>query len=69
MRHYEVAGTESAKAERDFHAWLRDADHAGGRTQRGGSEWFVTSTKFLDRIARSMGLEVVVVTDVDAGDD
>jgi hypothetical protein len=29
----------------------------------------VTSTKFLDRIARSMGLEVVVVTDVDAGDD
>jgi hypothetical protein len=29
----------------------------------------VTSTKFLDRIARSTGLEVVVVTDVDAGDD
>ena len=67
LRIYPVA--ESAKAERDFHAWLRDADHAGGRTRRGGSEWFVTSTKFLDRIARSMGLEVVVVTDVDAGDD
>ena len=60
---------ESAKAEREFHTWLRDADHAAGRTQRGGSEWFVTSTKFLDRIARSMGLEVVVVTDVGAVDD
>ena len=33
LRIYPVA--ESAKAERDFHAWLRDADHAGGRTQRG----------------------------------
>ena len=50
LRIYPVA--ESAKAERDFHTWLRDADHSGGRTQRGGSEWFVTSTKFLDRIAR-----------------
>jgi hypothetical protein len=60
---------ESAKAERDFHAWLRDADHAGGRTQRAGSEWFVTSTKFLDRIARSKGLDVIVVTDVGAIDD
>ena len=67
LRIYPVA--ESAQAERDFHAWLRDADHAAGRTQRGGSEWFVTSTRFLDRIARSIGLEVVVVTDVDAGDD
>jgi hypothetical protein len=32
LRIYPVA--ESAKAERDFHAWLRDADHAGERTQR-----------------------------------
>jgi hypothetical protein len=59
----------SAKAEREFHAWLRDADHAGSRTQRGGSEWFVTSTKFLDRVARSMGLEVREVTEFEAGDE
>lgn len=60
---------ESANAERDFHAWLRDADHASGRTQRGGTEWYVTSTKFLDRIAKSKGLEVVVVTDFEAGEE
>lgn len=59
----------SAAAERDFHGWLRDADHAGSRTQRGGSEWFVTSTKFLDRIARSMGHEVREITEFDAGDE
>jgi hypothetical protein len=60
---------ESRQAERDFHSWLRDADHVGGRTRRGGSEWFTTSTKFLDRIARSKGLEVRVVTEFDAGED
>jgi hypothetical protein len=53
----------SAAAERDFHEWLRDADHAASRTRRGGSEWFVTSTKFLDRIAKSKGLEVIVVNE------
>lgn len=60
---------ESAKAEKDFHEWLRDADHAGNRTLRGGSEWFVTSTKFLDRVARSAGLEVRVINDFEAGDE
>ena len=60
---------ESAQAERDFHTWLRDADHSAGRTRRGGSEWYVTSTKFLDRIARSMDLEIRVVTEFEAGDE
>jgi hypothetical protein len=60
---------ESAQAERQFHAWLRDADHAGGRTRRAGSEWFVTSTKFLDRVARSLGLTIQVVTEFEAGDE
>lgn len=59
----------SRNAEKDFHDWLRDADHPGGRSQRGGSEWFTTSTKFLDRIARSKGLEVRVVTNFEVGDD
>jgi len=67
LRIYPAA--ESAYAERQFHAWLRDADHAGGRTSRGGSEWFITSTKFLDRIARSAGLEVRVINEFEAGDE
>lgn len=60
---------DSAPREKDFHAWLRDADHQGGRTRRGGTEWFVTSTRFLDRVARSLGLDVQVVNDLEAGDD
>lgn len=60
---------ESAKAEAGFHAWLKDADHAGNRTLRGGSEWFVTSTKFLDRIARSAGLDVLEVNEFEAGEE
>lgn len=60
---------ESAHVEQQFHAWLRDADHPGSRARRGGSEWFVTSTKFLDRVARSMGLEVQVVNKFEAGEE
>jgi hypothetical protein len=50
---------ESALVEREFHAWLLDADHARSEARRGGREWFVTSTRFLDRVARSLGLEIV----------
>ncbi|MBF6620139.1 MAG: hypothetical protein ITG02_07895 [Patulibacter sp.] len=66
LRIYPVV--ESAAAEREFHEWLRDADHERPRSQRAGAEWFVTSTKFLDRIARSKDLEVVVVNELE-GDD
>lgn len=59
---------ESAAREKDFHAWLRDADHVNGRTRRGGSEWFVTSTKFLDRVARALGLEIRAVNEIE-GDE
>lgn len=60
---------ESARAERTFHSWLRDADHSAARTRRGGSEWYLTSTKFLDRIAQSMGLEISEINSFEAGDD
>ncbi|WP_032375254.1 GIY-YIG nuclease family protein [Rhodococcoides fascians] len=56
----------SAEIERLFHSWLEDADHARSRTRRGGSEWFLTSPKFLDRIAASLQLSVIEVTDFDA---
>lgn len=56
---------ESASKEKEFHAWLRDADHSSARTRRGGSEWFVTSTKFLDRVAVALGLEVQVINEID----
>ena len=58
----------SGATEKEFHAWLTDADHGRSRSSRGGSEWFVTSTKFLDRIARSHGLTVHVINDFEAGE-
>ena len=60
---------ESAAVERQFHEWLRMADHYGARTKRGGTEWFLTSTKFLDYIAESLKLERRTVNDLEVGDD
>lgn len=59
----------SNEAEKEFHEWLRMADHQGARTRRGGTEWFLTSTKFLDHIAAHLGLEQRTVNDLDVGDD
>lgn len=54
---------DSRAMEQKFYAWLRDADHPGSRAKRGGAEWYVTSTKFLDRVARAHGLDVVEVNE------
>lgn len=61
LRIYPCDSTRNVESQ--FHSWLRDADHPGSRTRRGGSEWFVTSTKFLDRVAKSLGLQVVEIND------
>ena len=53
----------SLNAERQFHGFLRDADHDGVRGTRTGAEWFLTSLKFLDRIATTLGLEVRIIND------
>jgi hypothetical protein len=49
--------------ERQFHGFLRDADHDGTRATRTGAEWFLTSLKFLDRIATTLDLEVRIIND------
>jgi hypothetical protein len=61
MRIYPVDA--SSDAERQFHGFLRDADHDGVRGTRTGAEWFLTSLKFLDRIAKTLGLEVRIIND------
>ncbi|MBD3947555.1 GIY-YIG nuclease family protein [Nocardioides ganghwensis] len=66
LRIYEAA--ESASVEKQFHAWLNAADHSGTRTRRAGAEWFLTSTKFLDRIAQSLGLDIEIVNEFETGD-
>jgi hypothetical protein len=59
----------SLSAERHFHAFLRDADHDGVRGSRTGAEWFLTSLKFLDRVATTLGLNVRIINDFALADE
>jgi hypothetical protein len=59
----------SSGIEKQFHEWLRKADHYGARSRRAGSEWFLTSTKFLDHIAATLDLEVREVNPLEVGDE
>ncbi|WP_068430402.1 GIY-YIG nuclease family protein [Rhodococcus kyotonensis] len=68
LRVYQVDPGQSAEVEKDFHGWLDDANHDRSRSLRGGTEWFLTSTRFLDRIARTRSLTQIVVNDYEAGD-
>jgi hypothetical protein len=67
LRIYPVAA--SSHAESQFHGFLRDADHEGVRGTRSGAEWFLTSLKFLDRIATTLGLEVRIINDFAIDDE
>ncbi len=59
----------SSEAEKSVHAFLRAADHDGVRGGRLGAEWFLTSLKFLDFVAKSLRLEVRVINDFAIEDD
>jgi hypothetical protein len=70
LRIYRTSGVLPAAAESDFHKLLESADHSRNIARTAGREWFVTSTRFLDEIARVMKLPIVVVNDAgDLGDD
>jgi hypothetical protein len=70
LRIYPTAAESSSDTEKLFHEWLRKADHYAARSKWAGSEWFITSTTFLDHIATHLGLEVRVVNpELEVGDD
>lgn len=48
----------SAAAEREFHEALRAADHFQQVNVKAGSEWYLSSLRYLDFIARRMSLDV-----------
>jgi hypothetical protein len=60
---------DSAEIEKKFHAFLRDADHHGVKGNRTGAEWFLTSPKFLDRIATTFGLSIKIINDFEIPDE
>lgn len=65
LRVYPVdPGALSANIERTFHKLLEAADHDRSQARTGGTEWFLTSVRFLDAIAETLRLNVREVIDV-----
>lgn len=65
LRVYPVGDATSVEVERRFHALLDAADHLRRDGRVVGREWFLTTTKFLDEIAVTLGLPVRTVFDPD----
>jgi len=69
LRIYRTEARSTADVERDFHRLLEAADHFRSVARSAGREWFVTSIRFLDEVARVMGLPIVVVNETTVDDD
>ena len=70
LRIYESTSetTELAAMEKRFHSLLDAADHDRSAARTGGTEWFLTSLKFLDEIGSTLGLRVILNPDISALD-
>ena len=63
LRIYRTESGATAKTEAQFHRLLTAADHDRSVARTAGREWFTTSTRFLDEIARILSLPAEVVND------
>jgi len=50
--------------EKRFHSLLEAADHDRSAARTGGTEWFLTSLKFLDEIGSTLNLKIILNTDI-----
>lgn len=65
LRVYPTPTSEKAiEVERQFHRLLEAADHDRSQARTGGTEWFLTSVRFLDEIANVLDLPVREVVDL-----
>lgn len=69
LRVYKTGDLPAAEEERNFHEWLDAADHGRNRSAKGNREWYLTTMKFLDRVARQRGLEITVISDLNSDED
>jgi hypothetical protein len=67
LRIYPTLDADSLAREQQFHNLLEAADHDRSRARTGGTEWFLTSLRFLDTVAETVGLEKREI--YDPGDD
>jgi len=63
------SAVELASIENDFHRLLKAADHYQSVARTAGREWFITSTKFLDEVARIMHLSIFFVNEAGVPDE
>jgi hypothetical protein len=64
LRVYPTSEADSQKFERSFHRLLEAADHDRSKARTGGTEWFLTSVRFLDEVAGVLGLEIQEVAEL-----
>lgn len=64
LRVYPCEEDDSGRHEKRFHALLEAADHDRSKARTGGTEWFLTSLKFLDEIATTLDLEIREITEL-----
>jgi hypothetical protein len=69
LRIYKTEPQSSAIAEDRFHKLLEAADHNRSVARSAGREWFVTSTRFLDEVAKTLSLPIEVVNEAEISDD
>jgi hypothetical protein len=65
LRIYRTSADSAAPAESAFHRLLDAADHSRTIGRSAGREWFLTHTKFLDEIARTLSLDIDIDIDID----
>jgi hypothetical protein len=58
-----VGDGDMLQVEQRFHRLLRAADHRQNSGRQSGTEWFLTSLKFLDAIAIDLGMSVLYAVD------
>ena len=58
LRVYACEAADSNAKERLFHRLLEAADHDRSTARTGGTEWFLTSVRFLDEVASVLGLRI-----------
>jgi Meiotically up-regulated gene 113 len=64
LRVYPCDEDGSTDLEGKFHRLLEAADHDRSKARTGGTEWFLTSVKFLDEIAATLNLDVREVSEL-----
>lgn len=69
LRIYATGPGSNSDAEAAFHRLLVAADHSRSVARSAGREWFVTSTRFTDEVARALKFPIRVVNEAAVEDD